>query len=167
MFYQTAGSDLYGMGGTNSGQGPDNKFPICALVHRPMLDELEQWDSSRVGRTTTRNPPGRTFTLYKLSDKSDYQDDWQGTYQYRRACEAYGLQPVGCADNNYDDWNGVAMATEWGCAMGNNGQLSEDTGWTDLMFFESEGNGIYGMGGTNSGQGPGNKWPICVHVHAE
>jgi hypothetical protein len=72
MFYQTAGSDLYGMGGTNSGQGPENKYPLCALVHRPKLEELREmgnaWDSSTATppRTTTRNPSGKTFTLYKV-----------------------------------------------------------------------------------------------------
>ena len=51
--------------------------------------------------------------------------------------------------------------------MGNNGQLSADTGWTDLMFFQSAGSGIYGMNGASSAAGPENKWAICVQVHDE
>ena len=42
MYYETAGSDLRGMGGTSSSQGPENKYPLCALVHRPKLEELQE-----------------------------------------------------------------------------------------------------------------------------
>ena len=76
----------------------------------------------------------RTFTLYKLAERTNWPDNADGSYYYRSACEALGLQPVGCADNNY--WqdqgyakNAVSMPSEWGCNMGDNGQLSADTGW--------------------------------------
>ena len=45
---------------------------LCVLVHRPKLEELQEmgnaWDSSTATppRTTTRNPSGKTFTLYKV-----------------------------------------------------------------------------------------------------
>jgi hypothetical protein len=107
---------------------------------------LDHWAYNEMGRRTTQpgggdEGPGRSgkfFTLYKLPTQlgqttpsgrqlSNWPDNEEGDFMYKSACNAYDLQPVGCESQNYNKFGVISMPHEWGCDMGNNGQLNRDT----------------------------------------
>ena len=125
---------------------------------------LPQWDSGEL--RSTGNPSNAAFTLYKLPAVSLNQGD---TEIYTAACAEYGLQGIGCyagnawADAHYSDLTqfdppGLPMPYEFGCQMNGGARefehdsrgdphhdLGSSTGWTDLLYYNYQGNGLDGM----------------------
>eukprot|EP01052_Picozoa_sp_SAG31_P023130 SAG31_NODE_1884_length_6996_cov_4.386835_2_plen_527_part_00 len=110
------------------------------------LDDLEHWDS---GGTT--NPPGHTFTLYKLDPGSPGEFRYNSQQAYADRCQALGLFPLVTGSTS---WGMPGQCSSYHCVQGPSDMSSDptrwvhdQTGWYNFIIFSlGSGSGWYGSG---------------------
>jgi hypothetical protein len=124
---------------------------------------FEVWNPGSM--SSTSSPVATTFTLYKLPPHFPaFSDDADGARQYGDLCESYGLHGIGStgSKNSIAPFGGMPMPPSWGNSN-LDAKIYENTGWTNVAFFEQNGN-MYGVDDTGiAARSPGDGYsPLCA-----